>query len=103
MLRVVERLYGEGQIWRDGVHVMDTGYQMTVYREWRDVAGTLTAEGFVIDGHVMAGPDALSGLLFTPQPLTFRFEDGRQAAIYVVSEDGAVSSADEQGLLEKHA
>jgi hypothetical protein len=100
MLRAVERLYGEGQVWRDGVRVLDAGYQMTLYQEWRDEGGTLTPGAYVIDGHLMAPSEALSGLVFTATPLILRFEDGREAAIYVVSEDGAVSSADERGLQE---
>jgi hypothetical protein len=103
MLRVVERLYGEGQIVREGTPVLDAGYQITVYQEWQDTGGSLTAGGFVIEGHVMAGPEQLAGLLFTARPLTFRFEDGREADIYVVSEDGAVASADDRGLREKQA
>ncbi|HEY8551183.1 MAG TPA: hypothetical protein VIL35_14595 [Vicinamibacterales bacterium] len=101
MLRVVERMFGEGQLWHEGIHVLDAGYQMSLYREWRDEAGTLTPGGFVIDGHVMAPPEALSSLLFTTTPLTLRLEDGRQAQIYIVSEDGSIASADDRGVEER--
>ncbi len=98
MLRVVERLSGDGQLWRGGDHVLDAGYQLAVYREWKDAAGELVAEGYVIDGHLLVTPDQLEGLVFTETPLVLRLEDGRRAAIYIVSDAGAIASADDRGI-----
>jgi hypothetical protein len=97
VLRVVERLFGEGDLVRGGRPVLRAGYQLAVYREWQDRDGALTPGAFVVDGHVMAAPDALGPLLFSTDPLTLHLEDGRQLDLFVVSEDGAVSGADAEG------
>lgn len=98
MLRVVERLSGEGQLWRGDEHVLDAGYQLAVYREWKDAAGELVAEGYVIDGHLLVAPDQLESLVFTATPLVLRLDDGRRVAIYVVSDAGAIAGADDRGI-----
>jgi hypothetical protein len=102
MLRVVERLFGEGEL-TGGADALRAGYQLAVYRNWEDKGGALTAGDFVVEGHVMAPPDALRPLLFTAEPLTLSLEDGRTLRVYVVSEEGAVSGADGAGLKEKDA
>ena len=103
MLRVVERVFGEGAL-SGGAHAgLPTGYQLTVYRTWEDKSGALTAGDFVIEGHVMASPDDLRPLLFTAEPLILTLDDGRRVRVYVVSEEGAVSGADGEGLEERTA
>jgi hypothetical protein len=100
VLRVVERLFGEGVLQgADGP--LKTGYQLVVYRDWRDQDGTLTAGDFVVEGHVMAPPDELRPLMFSADPPTLRLDDGRELRVHVVSEEGAVSGADKTGPQEK--
>jgi hypothetical protein len=101
VLRVVERLFGEGELTGPAPSGLRTGYQLAVYRNWEDRNGALTPGDFVVEGHVMAPPDALRPLLFTAEPLTLTLEDGRRLRVYVVSEEGAVSGADGSGLQEK--
>lgn len=103
MLRVVERLFGEGELTGDAGVLLRTGYQLAVYRNWEDKGGALTAGDFVVEGHVMAAPEALQPLLFTSEPLVLSLEDGRMVRVYVVSEEGAVSGADGLGLQESNA
>jgi hypothetical protein len=100
MLRVVERLFGEGELVRQDGRVLPTGYQLVVYRDWQDAGGTLTPRAFVVEGHVMAPPQELTPLLFTNDPLTLKLADGRFVRVFVVSEDGAVSGADDRGPTE---
>lgn len=101
MLRVVERVFGEGELHGQPNLSLKAGYQLAVYRDWRDKDGTLTAGDFVVEGHVLASPDDLRSLLFTADPLTLHLDDGRHVRVYVVSEEGAVSGADQVGLREK--
>ncbi len=103
MLRVVERLFGEGELTGEADVRLSVGYQLAVYRNWEDKSGVLTAGDFVIEGHIMAPPDALRPLLFTPEPLVLSLDEGRTVRVYVVSEEGAVSGADGLGLQEKDA
>ena len=65
MLRVVERVFGEGELQGQTNGPLKAGYQLAVYRDWRDQDGTLTAGDFVVEGHVLASPDELRPLLFT--------------------------------------
>lgn len=103
MLRVVERVFGEGELTGAAGPGLKAGYQLAVYRNWEDKSGALTAGDFVIEGHLLAAPDALRPLLFTQEPLTLTLDDGRHTQVYVVSEEGAVSGADGAGLHEKQS
>jgi hypothetical protein len=103
MLRIVERLFGNGVLVAADGKRTPAGYQLALYREWTPQGTELIAGGFVVDGLVMAPPDHLSGLLFTPAPLTLELEDGRRVAVFVVSEEGAVSGADDRGIEEARA
>lgn len=103
MLRVVERLFGEGTLSGAAQDDLRAGYQLAIYRNWEDRSGALTPGDFIIEGHVLAPPDDLRPRLFTAEPLTLTLEDGRCTQVYVVSEEGAVSGADGSGLQEKDA
>jgi hypothetical protein len=103
VLRVVERIFGEGELQRHDATALPVGYQLAVYRDWHDAAGTLAPGGFVVEGHVMASLDDLRPLVFTAEPLVLRLEDGRFLDVYVVSEEGAVNSADDKGPQERGA
>lgn len=96
----MERIFGEGDLVQQGRPVLRAGYQLAVYREWSDRDGELSPGAFVVDGHVMAPPEALHPWLFTADPLTLHLADGRLLDLYIVSDDGAVSGAGEQGPRE---
>jgi hypothetical protein len=98
MLRVVERLLGEGDLVREGRTVLHAGYELTVYRSWSDRGGTLEAGHYEVEGHLLAPPDALERALGTSAPLTLHLDDGRRFDLYVINTEGTITSADQRGL-----
>jgi len=100
MLRLVERVMGEGDLHRSGEKVLRAGYELARYAQF-DVAGSeLTPRGEVVDGHLHAAPGALEPLLGTSQPLTLHLDDGRRVDLYVLNAEGALTGADERGLYD---
>ena len=100
MLRVVERVLGEGDVFRDGRRVARTGYELTLYRAWADVGGRLAPRHFEVEGHLLGDPRTLEGLLGTAAPLTLHLDDGRRFDCYLVNPEGGVTSADERGFYQ---
>jgi len=100
MLRVVERVLGEGDVFREGRHVARTGYELTLYRAWADVGGALTPQHFEVEGHLLGDARILDGLLGTAAPLTLHLDDGRRFDCYLVNADGVVTSADGRGFYQ---
>ncbi len=99
MLRIVERLFGEGEILRAGVPAGTTGYSVAVYREWRTDGIEMVAGDFVIEGHVMLPPQQVEALLGASQ-LTLRLDDGRWLDFFLVGLDGAIANIDGRPLRE---
>lgn len=98
MLRVVERVMGEGPAHRDGRELFRVGYELTVYRNWTSSNGTLEPGHFEVEGHLMASPEQLDGALGVSSPITLHLDDGRRFDFYVVNTEGVVTGADERGL-----
>lgn len=98
MLRVVERIMGEGPVERNGRELFRAGYELTVYRDWTSRDGTLSPGHFEIEGHLMASAEQLEGALGVESPLTLHLDDGRRFDLYVVNTEGTVTSADKRGL-----
>lgn len=98
MLRLVERVLGEGELHRDGTAVLRAGYELALYRHWAHEGGQLTPGHFEVEGFVMAPPESLDALLGTASPLTLHLDDGRRFDCYVLNHEGAVTPADERGL-----
>jgi hypothetical protein len=98
MLRLVERVLGEGEVHRDGVAVLRAGYELALYRKWTSAKGQLTPGHFEVEGFLMASPDALESLLGTASTLTLHLDDGRRFDCFVVNLDGALTPADDRGL-----
>ncbi len=99
MLRVVERVLGEGDLTRDGQPVGRVGYELTLYQEWHEQCGKLIAGGFTVEGLFLAPPSTLESALGTSSPLTLHLDDGRIWHCYVVNPDGLATPADERGFV----
>lgn len=97
MLRLVERILGEGDVFRDGQRLLRAGYELAVYRDWTSVEGQLTPGHFEVEGHLMATPDDLDPLLGTTV-LTLHLDDGRRLDCFVLNHEGALTPADGRGL-----
>jgi hypothetical protein len=97
MLRIVERLFGEGQVLRGGAPVGACGYSVSVYREWQAAGPSMVAGDFVIEGHMMLPPHDLEGLLGASD-LVLRLDDGRWFDFHLVSLDGAIANVDGRPL-----
>ena len=99
MLRVVERVLGEGDLTREGQRLARVGYELTLYQEWHEQCGKFIAGGFSVEGLFVAPPHALEPALGTAAPLPLHMDDGRAWQCYVVNTDGLVTPADEQGFV----
>jgi hypothetical protein len=98
MLRLVERVLGEGDLYRDGAKLLRAGYELALYRKWTAVDGQLTPGHYEVEGHLMAEPTAIDPLLGTASPLTLHLDDGRRLDCYVLNHEGALTPADERGF-----
>jgi hypothetical protein len=98
MLRVVERVLGEGDLVRDGQRVLRAGYELALYRHWSDENGTLVPGAYEVEGYLLASPDDLGGALGTSSPATLHLDDGRRVDLYVLNPEGAVTAADGRGF-----
>jgi hypothetical protein len=98
MLRVVERVLGEGDLHRGGAWVAQAGYELTLYRKWVDTDGRLEPRHYEVEGHLLANPDVLEPLLGTSAPLTLHLDGQRAVDLYLLNTDGAITSADERGF-----
>jgi hypothetical protein len=90
MLRLVERLIGEGQL--DDPDApgapLPTAYELDVYRDWTVDAGTMIAGEWVIEGHLLASPDALAALAGRGNAFVLRMDDGRRLEVFVIDGEG---------------
>ena len=98
MLRLVERVLGEGDVFREGARLLRVGSELALYRHWNVLGGTLVPAQFEFEGHLMAAPSALEGLLGTASPLTLALDDGRKVDLLLLNPEGAVTPADERGF-----
>jgi hypothetical protein len=100
MLRLAERVMGEGDVFRAGDRVVRAGYELARYQQFTVDGSELIPRGEVVEGHLLAAPDLLPTLMGTAAPLTVHLDDGRRVDLYVVNEDGMVTSADERGFYD---
>ena len=89
MLRLVERLFGEGHLHdtKTPIASLPVAYELDVYRDWQVTDGEFTAGEWVIEGHLLASPDALTALAGRGDPFLLRMDDGRQLEVFAL--DGA--------------
>ena len=90
MLRLVERLIGEGQL--DDPNApgapLSTAYELDVYRDWTIEAGAMVAGEWVIEGHLLAHPEALAALAGRGGTFMLRMDDGRRLEVFVLDGEG---------------
>lgn len=98
MLRLVERVLGEGDLRRDGRTLLRAGYELSHYQHWENVGGVLTPGHYEVDGHLIAPAERLEAALGTAAPCTLHLDDGRRFDLYVLNPDGAITPADQRGL-----
>jgi hypothetical protein len=94
MLRLVERLFGEGEICEQGVLLARASYMLAVYRDWHQQDDDLVAGDYVIEGHLMADPETLARLVAPITPRELLLDDGRRLPILIVSADGAIMNVE---------
>jgi hypothetical protein len=98
MLRLVERVLGEGDLHRDGRILCRAGYELSVYQHWDTTGGALVPRHFEVEGHLIAAPERVEAALGTASPCTLHLDDGRRFDLYVLNPEGAVTRADDRGL-----
>jgi hypothetical protein len=98
VLRLIERVLGEGDLVRDGRRLLRAGYELSLYQQWTDQHGTLTAGRFEVDGHLIAPATLLEPTLGTLSPATLHLDDGRRVDIFVLNADGMITGADDRGF-----
>lgn len=92
MLRLVERLFGEGHLHHpQGPDApLAVAYELDVYRDWTAHDGALTAGEWVIEGHLLAAADVLAGLAGRSGSFALAMDDGRRLAVFVLDGEGRV-------------
>ena len=92
MMRLVERLFGEGQLRdprSDGMPLA-VAYEMDVYRDWLVTGETMTPGEWVIEGHVLGAPDALAALAGLGTEFELSMDDGRTLVVFVLDGQGRI-------------
>ena len=89
MLRLVERIFGEGRLCDPKAPgtPLPTAYELEVYRDWHVEGVVLTPGEWVIEGHLLADPQALAALAGRAGTFTLEMDDGRRLEVFVT--DGA--------------
>lgn len=98
MLRLAERVLGEGEVRRSGAALGCVGYELARYLQFEVIGSELRPRGELVEGHLVAAPETLEALLGTAAPLTLHLDDGRRVDLYVLNPDGVITSADERGF-----
>ena len=91
MLRLVERRFGEGRL--DTTHagsLTGVGYELDVYRDWVVRGSTLEPGEWVIEGHLLAAPDALAALNGVPGPYLLHLDDDSALQVFVLDGTGRI-------------
>lgn len=89
MLRLVERLFGEGRLHdrKTPDAPLSVAYELDVYRDWAVTGGEMAPGEWVIEGHLLGAPDALEALAGRGDQFALHLDDGRQLEVFVL--DGA--------------
>ncbi len=92
MLRLVERLFGEGRLEHRLARSapLDAAYELEVYRDWQVHGSTMTAGEWVIEGHLLAAPEPLAALAGASGTFTLHMDDGRSLEVFVTDGVGRV-------------
>ncbi len=91
MLRLSDRTFGEGRLEGEALAApLAVGYELEIYRDWESRDGTLVPGEWVIEGHLLAAPDALDRLVGHGSPFLLHLDDGRRLEVFVLDPHGGV-------------
>lgn len=96
MLRLVERLFGEGHLHdpQAPANSIATAYELEVYRDWVVDGATLAPGEWVIEGHLLAAPEALGALAGRGGTFMLQMDDGRRLEVYILDGEGRIVNVD---------
>ena len=102
MLRLVERLFGEGHLHdsRAGAAPLAVACELEVYRDWQVTGSEFSPGPWVIEGHLMAPAEALARLAGRGDPFRLRMLDGRQLDVFVIDGDGRIVNVEGSGFTD---
>lgn len=91
MLRLVERLFGEGHLHdAKAAASLAVAYELDVYRDWQVRDATMAPGEWVIEGHVMAAAEALDALAGRGDTFRLAMDDGRHLDVFVLDGQGRI-------------
>lgn len=92
MLRLVERLFGEGRLHdrRTPDRPLTVAYELDVYRDWLVEGSEMTPGEWVIEGHLLAAPEALAALAGRGDPFDLHLDDGRRLEVFTLDGSGRI-------------
>lgn len=91
MLRLVERVFGEGQLHDATVAApLAVAYELDVYRDWQVRDATMVPGEWVIEGHLMAAAEALAALAGRGDLFRLAMDDGRHLDVFVLDGQGRI-------------
>lgn len=91
MLRLVERLFGEGHLHdAKAATPLAVAYELDVYRDWLVQEATMTPGEWVIEGHVMAAEGVLAALAGRGDVFRLAMDDGRHLEVFVLDGLGRI-------------
>lgn len=88
MLRLVDRVFGEGSLHHDDAAIAVVGYELDVYRDWIVRGADLEPGAWVIEGHLMADAGTLASLAGRATPFSLHLDDGRHLALFILDPHG---------------
>lgn len=92
MLRLVERLFGEGRLHDRKMPQtpLAVACELEVYRDWQVSGAEMTPGEWVIEGNLLAPPDALAALAGRGDPFDLHLDDGRHLEVFVLDGIGRI-------------
>lgn len=92
MLRLVERLFGEGQLHDTATPgpPLVVAYELDVYRDWEIHGGEFREGEWVIEGLLLSAPDALAALAGRGDPFVLHMDDGRRLEVFALDGEGRI-------------
>lgn len=92
MLRLVERLFGEGRLHdrKTPERPLTVAYELDVYRDWHVSGAEMTPGEWVIEGNLLAAPEALGALAGRGDPFDLHLDDGRRLEVFALDGSGRI-------------
>ena len=92
MLRLVERLFGEGRLHDPQAPEtpLAAAYELEVYRDWQVIEGALTPGEWIVEGHLLAAPERLAALEGRGGTFTLYMDDARRLEVFVLDGEGKI-------------